>query len=289
LRDNAKRLLGIDSVDSLAPTERCPPGTEKRSARPRNKLFFGPFTDPVLQKENGSYSQALSPNYTPVLFPKRKRVGDSASRQTGKHSAQPQGANRNLNNTTNTMSVRVIPFAETPFVALSTQCVAGATALGAELDLQTNNAATVSADQYDYVGAPGTDPATAGKRGQLNQKRQALQVAQAIRRNAINAGRSYNERAVDHLKGYLGRSWNNRWVAAGFTSGSLQLPSILRAEHGARVGLEWRHGCPGEHPGTGYRRGVPGGSAGKHRPRCSRRGARCVVRSLAQPHRRPAP
>jgi hypothetical protein len=29
---------------------------------------------------------------------------------------------------------------------------------------------------------------------------------------------------VDHLKGYLGRSWNNRWVAAGFTSGSLQLP-----------------------------------------------------------------
>jgi hypothetical protein len=122
------------------------------------------------------------------------------------------------------MSVRVIPFAETPFVALSTQCVAGAIALGAELDLQTNDAASVSANHYDYVGAPGTDPATAGKRGQLNQKRQALQAAQAVRRNAINAGRSYNERAVDHLKGYLGRSWNNRWVGAGFTGGSLQLP-----------------------------------------------------------------
>src|SRR4029434_6249944 len=41
-----KRPLGIDSVDSLAPTERCPPVTEKRSARPRNKLFFGPFHGP---------------------------------------------------------------------------------------------------------------------------------------------------------------------------------------------------------------------------------------------------
>jgi len=76
----------------------------------------------------------------------------------------------------------------------------------------------------DYVGAPGTDPLTAGKRGQLNQKRLALQVAQAIRRNAIDAGRAYNERALDHLKGYLGRSWNNRWVGAGFTGGSLRLP-----------------------------------------------------------------
>jgi hypothetical protein len=122
------------------------------------------------------------------------------------------------------MSVRVIPFAETGFIALSTQCVAGAIALGAELNLQTNDAASVSADHYDYVGAPGTDPATAGKRGQLNLKRQAVQAAQAVRRNAINAGRAYNERALDHLKGYLGRSWNNRWVAAGFTGGSLRLP-----------------------------------------------------------------
>jgi hypothetical protein len=122
------------------------------------------------------------------------------------------------------MTVRVLPNNEGGFIAVSTQCVAGAIALGAELDLQTNDAATVSADHYDYVGAPGTDPATAGKRGQLNLKRQAFQAAQAVRRNAINAGRSYNERAVDHLKGYFGRTWNNRWVAAGFTGGSLRLP-----------------------------------------------------------------
>jgi hypothetical protein len=122
------------------------------------------------------------------------------------------------------MSVRVIPNAENGLIGLSTQCVAGAIALGVELNLQTNDAASVSADHYDYVGAPGTDPATAGKRGQLNLKRQAVQAAQAVRRNAINAGRTYNERALDHLKGYLGRRWNNRWVGTGFTSGSLALP-----------------------------------------------------------------
>jgi hypothetical protein len=122
------------------------------------------------------------------------------------------------------MTVRVLPNNEGGFVALTTQCVAGATALEAELDLKQNTAATVSADHYDYVGAPGTDPATAGKRGQLNQKRHAVQAAQAARRDAINAARKYNEHALDHLKSYLGRSWNNRWATAGFTNGSLRLP-----------------------------------------------------------------
>jgi hypothetical protein len=122
------------------------------------------------------------------------------------------------------MTVHVTPRDENGFVSLSTQCVVGANALAVDLDLKQNTAASVSADHYDFVGAPGTDPATAGKRGLLNQKRQALQAAQAARRNAINAGRSFNERAVDHLKGYLGRTWNNRWVATGFTRGSLRLP-----------------------------------------------------------------
>jgi hypothetical protein len=145
------------------------------------------------------------------------------------------------------MTIRVIPITHDGLIALSTQCVTGATALGVELDLKTNNAASVSADHYDLVGAPGTDPATAGKRGQLNLKRQAAQAAQAVRRNAINAGRTYNERALDHLKGYLGRSWNNRWVAAGFTAGSLQLPrdpKSLLLEFRAYFALNAAHESP---------------------------------------------
>jgi hypothetical protein len=145
------------------------------------------------------------------------------------------------------MTVRVLPNNEGGFVALTTQCVVGATALEAELDLKQNTAATVSADHYDYVGAPGTNPATAGKRGQLNQKRQAVQVAQAARRDAINAARKYNEHALDHLKSYLGRSWNNRWVAAGFTNGSLRLPYDPRSlllEFRAYFALNAAHESP---------------------------------------------
>jgi hypothetical protein len=145
------------------------------------------------------------------------------------------------------MTVHVTPRDESGFVALSTQCVVGATALGAELNLQTNDAPVVSADHYDFVGAPGTDPATAGKRGQLNQKRQAVQAAQAARRNAIDAARKYNEHALDHLKSYLGRSWNNRWVAAGFTNGSLRLPYDPRSlllEFRAYFALNAAHESP---------------------------------------------
>jgi hypothetical protein len=98
------------------------------------------------------------------------------------------------------------------------------TDLADDLVIKQNDPDAVTTDYYDYVGAPGTDPATAGKRGQLNQKRLALIAAQAIRRNAIQAGRDYNARALDHLKGYLGRTWNPNWTAVGFTGGSLRLP-----------------------------------------------------------------
>jgi len=40
----------------------------------------------------------------------------------------------------------------------------------------------------------------------------------------VAAGRKFNERAIDHLKSYLGRRWNVRWHGASFTSGSLALP-----------------------------------------------------------------
>src|SRR4030095_11715527 len=99
------------------------------------------------------------------------------------------------------MTVRVIPRSEEGFVSVSTQCVAGATALSVELDLKTTDGTAVSTDHYDYVGAPGTDPATAGKRGQLNQMRLAVIAAQAARRKAIDAGRKYNELAPDHPEG----------------------------------------------------------------------------------------
>ena len=122
------------------------------------------------------------------------------------------------------MTVQVVPRDRDGVVAVCAQSAAAVTALAVTLNIKQNDPIAFTTDYYDYVGAPGTDPATAGKRGQLNQKRQALIAAQATRRNALQAGRDFNARALDHLKGFLGRRWNTRWVAAGFTGGSLELP-----------------------------------------------------------------
>jgi hypothetical protein len=109
-------------------------------------------------------------------------------------------------------------------VSVAGQCATAVTSLAAVLNVKQNDPDTVTTEYYDYVGQPGTDPLTAGKRGQLDQKRKALIAAQTIRRNATQAGRDYNARALDHLKGYLGRRWNPDWTGAGFTGGSLALP-----------------------------------------------------------------
>ena len=110
------------------------------------------------------------------------------------------------------------------FVSVAGQCATAVTDLADDLEVKLNDPTAVTTDLYDYVGEPGTDPATAGKRGQLDQKRKALIAAHTTRRNAIQAGRDYNARALDHLKGYLGRTWNPNWTAVGFSGGSLALP-----------------------------------------------------------------
>jgi len=86
-----------ESLCRFLATDGAVPSNElrKRPAIPQNQLFFGRFRRRVFQSKRPSYSQAPASNYTPVLFHKQRAVADSASRQTGKHSAQPQGANRN--------------------------------------------------------------------------------------------------------------------------------------------------------------------------------------------------
>jgi hypothetical protein len=122
------------------------------------------------------------------------------------------------------MVVQIVPKTEGGLVSVAGQCATAVVSLAAILNIKQNDPDTVTTEYYDYVGQPGTDPLTAGKRGQLDQKRKALIATQTIRRNAIQAGRAYNARALDHLKGFLGRTWNPDWTAAGLTGGSLALP-----------------------------------------------------------------
>src|SRR5687768_10117543 len=104
------------------------------------------------------------------------------------------------------MIIHALPKSMNAFVAVSAQCLAAATSHATSLKIKHNDAAAIAADHYDFVGTPGTDLDSAGKRGQLNQRRQELLAAQNARRAAFQAGRDFNTRALDHLKGFLGRT-----------------------------------------------------------------------------------
>jgi hypothetical protein len=211
-------------VDPFGTDGGVPSSGQKRAVNDRKRTFFRPFAEAVFQSKPPSYSQGVGSYNCDKPVPKRKKAGESSSRQNGKAQCPTARRKQKQQTTSNTMTVQVVPKDETGFIALCAQCAGAVTAYAAILHIEQNDPVAFTTDYYDYVGLPGTDPATAGKRGQLNQKRLALLAAQAIRRNAIQAGRDFNARAIDHLKGYLGRSWNTHWVAAGFSEGTLRQP-----------------------------------------------------------------
>ena len=61
----------------------------------------------------------------------------------------------------------------------------------------------------------------------LNAKRETLHTARLARHAAMSLGRDFCAKAVDLLKGHLGRTWNVAWMAAGFTRFSI---SVSRAD-----------------------------------------------------------
>jgi len=121
-------------------------------------------------------------------------------------------------------SVTQVPNTNDGMVVLGHQCAAAASDLAAEVPLKQNNAPAITADLYDFVGQPGTDPATSGRQGAFNQRRIAVTAAATARRAAVQAARDFNARAVNHLKTFLGRRWNPLWQSVGFTNGSIALP-----------------------------------------------------------------
>jgi len=124
------------------------------------------------------------------------------------------------------MTTTHVPQSNDDLVVLGHHCVAAASDLAAEVDLKQNTSPAIAANLYGFVGLPGTDPATAGKQGAFNQRRIEVTAAANLRRAAVQQGRDFNAKAVDHLRTYLGRRWNPRWQSIGFTNGSIALPNV---------------------------------------------------------------
>jgi hypothetical protein len=138
-------------------------------------------------------------------------------------SAQPEGVNKQKQHRQmNTVSY--VPHSNDNMVVLAHQIVPAAAELEVELEIKQNTSTVIAASLYDFVGMPGTDPATAGKQGAFNLSRIAVTNAAEARRVAIQQGREFNAKAVNHLKTYLGRRWNPLWQSVGFTNGSIALP-----------------------------------------------------------------
>ena len=127
------------------------------------------------------------------------------------------------------ITYRITPYSTDGLVALAGQCLAGVISHGEDLTIRQNDAPAVAADLHDLIGDPAAEPATLGKLGLLNQMRQAVVPARVARREAWQAGRDFNAKAIDYLKLHLGRRWNLRWTAAGLNKGSLRLPYDPRA------------------------------------------------------------
>jgi hypothetical protein len=121
------------------------------------------------------------------------------------------------------MPVRIIQRKQGGVVSLAEQVLA-ALLSGTVAGMTHNDASAVATDLYDLIGQPGAG-LSAGKQGQLNLKRDAYNAAVTVRRDAIDAAHTFNGNAIDLLKKHLGRTWNPRWQAAGFTRGTLRLPN----------------------------------------------------------------
>lgn len=126
--------------------------------------------------------------------------------------------------------MNVTPTSMRPLVAKARRGLSGLLEIGDVLNITHNPANLLSAELYDLIGHPGDAdaeppvPAVEGKQALYIQARLNHTVARAVLREASEAGREFVGHAIDSLKPVLGRSWNSKWSAAGFSSGSLRVP-----------------------------------------------------------------
>jgi hypothetical protein len=103
----------------------------------------------------------------------------------------------------------------------------GARHHGVAVGLKHNLAGDIQRDKESVYGRRqdplNPDPAAPiGKRAEHAQARAQAADARAALRAALGAGREYCADATDILRPHLGRRWNSKWHAAGFSAGSLR-------------------------------------------------------------------
>jgi hypothetical protein len=114
-----------------------------------------------------------------------------------------------------------------PLEITANHAESGARLHGVAVGLKHNLAADIQRDKETAFGRRqdplNPDPnAPIGKRAEHARARAESADARAAVRTALDAGREYCADATDILRPHLGRRWNSKWHAAGFSAGSLR-------------------------------------------------------------------
>jgi hypothetical protein len=126
------------------------------------------------------------------------------------------------------MNTKSIPVIIDDLIILGETALTGALAVGGDIDLKQNDAAAIQATLRTVTGTPSATPAeppVPGTQAIYLEAISAVVTANAGHRTALTAGRELSREAIDLLRHFLGRRWNSAWSAAGFTAGSLAVPT----------------------------------------------------------------
>jgi len=91
-----------------------------------------------------------------------------------------------------------------------------------ELGIHYNTAVRLEVELSAALGDPAS--ASEGAQAELNERRGALSAARESRDATLAEVRAFCANAIDTVKPWLGRRWNAKWLAVGFTRRSLSIP-----------------------------------------------------------------
>ena len=127
------------------------------------------------------------------------------------------------------MADNSIPTRYDPIVQLLEDAADGAHAHGIAVGLVHNSEANIRTDLIAIVGKPddpgGVPPAAPGLKALWNAAQANKSAKTAALRTACSNARLFARTCIRSLFPVLGESWNANWNAAGFTGGSLAVPT----------------------------------------------------------------
>jgi hypothetical protein len=127
------------------------------------------------------------------------------------------------------MSSNRIPTSYEPLIELMEDAADGAQSHGVAIGLKQNTEGAIRADLGAIIGRPagpgGVPPAEPGLKALLNAAKTNKTAKTAAVRSACSNGRTLATTCINSLKPVLGKQWTAVWNAAGFTGGSLAVPT----------------------------------------------------------------